>query len=249
MTPKQFTLATTYFLQEGQENMRECLKIAFQVAKQQNISKVVIFTARGDGIRIALQEFCCLDEYKKIRPVAVTFPFGKKFTKADGTVLRVAIEEADETLFRESGVPIIRAHMPFDPIGPLSYKQGGNLGQDLSLIGEALNMFGGSMSLCVQAILMACDAGAVGLGEHVIASTSDTAILAQGTCTRQMLEELVIREILCKPAVLTVGRKEVAEKFPAQLELGSGASGTDEEPSSSKQLSEQAESPLGKPKI
>jgi hypothetical protein len=249
MTPKQFTLATTYFLQEGQENMRECLKIAFQVAKQQNISKVVIFTARGDGIRLALQEFCSLDEYKNIRPVAVTFPFGKHFTKPDGNVLRVAIEEADERLFRESSVPVIRAHMPFDPIAPLSYKQGGNLGQDLSLIGEALNIFGGSMSLCVQAILMACDAGAVGLGEHVIACTSDTAILAQGTCTRHMLGQLVIREVLCKPAVLTVGRKEVAEKFPAQLELGGEPAGTREDLSSTKQLSEQTESHSGKPNI
>jgi hypothetical protein len=67
---------------------------------------------------------------------------------------------------------------------------------------------------------MACDAGEVALGEHVIAATSDTAILAQATCTRQMLGQLVIREVLCKPAVLSIGRKEVAEKFPIQLKFG-----------------------------
>jgi hypothetical protein len=42
----------------------------------------------------------------------------------------------------------------------------------------------------------------------VISLTSDTAILAMAAVTRKMLSELVIREILCKPAVLTIGRKE-----------------------------------------
>jgi len=226
--------------------MRECLKVAFQAAKQQNISKLVIFTARGEGVRIALEEFCSLDEYKSIRLVAVTFPVGKRFTNPDKTVLSVAIDEANEALFRVAGVPIIKAHMPFDPITPLSYKQGGNLGQDLSLIGEALNIFGGSMSLCVQAILMACDAGAVGIAEHVVAATSDTAILAQAACTSRLFGQLVIREILCKPAVLTVGRKEIAERFPAQLELGSKPGL--EAFSETDQPSAPQETPLEKPK-
>ena len=64
------------------------------------------------------------------------------------------------------------------------------------------------MSLCVQAVVLACDAGAVGLGEHVIAMTSDTAILVQAAPTTRMLRELVIREILCKPAILSIGRNE-----------------------------------------
>jgi len=34
-----------------------------------------------------------------------------------------------------------------------------------------------------------------------------------------MLEELVIREVLCKPVVFSVGRKENAEKLPVQMEL------------------------------
>src|ERR1700674_1006630 len=220
-SPKQFIIPTTYFLQEGRENLRTCLQTAFQAAKLQNVSKGVFFTARGDGVRIALEEFCSLNDFKHIKPIAVTFPAGKDFTNPDGTVLAIAIDHANEELFRTSGVPLIRAHMPFDPIAPLFHREG-NLGQDLSLIGEALNMFGGSMSLCVQAILMACDAGAVGLGEHVIAMTSDTAILAQATCTRKMLGHLVIREVLCKPAVLSIGRKEVADKFPVQLKLGTG---------------------------
>jgi len=64
------------------------------------------------------------------------------------------------------------------------------------------------MSLCVQAVTLACDAGYLEQGEHVISMTSDTAILAMATVTRKMLSELVVREILCKPVILTIGRKE-----------------------------------------
>jgi hypothetical protein len=219
--PKQFSAPTTYFLQEGRDNLRECLKNVFQTAKVQNIAKLVIFTARGEGVRLALDEFCSLDEYKHVKLVAVTFPQGKKFTDASGNAIPVTIDDDNISVFKAREVPIVRAHMPFDPIAPL-YKQRGVLGQDLSLVGEALNMFGGGMNLCVQAIVMACDAGEVGLGEHVIALSSDTAILAQATSTTRMLEELVIREILCKPVVFSVGRKETSEKMPVQMELKVG---------------------------
>lgn len=52
--------------------------------------------------------------------------------------------------------------------------------------------------------------GYVEPGDHVIALTSDTAILATAAVTRQMLSQLVVREIICKPAILTIGRKEEA---------------------------------------
>jgi hypothetical protein len=32
-----------------------------------------------------------------------------------------------------------------------------------------------------------------------------------------MLQELVVREILCKPVVLTISRKEISETSPAQM--------------------------------
>lgn len=216
--PKQFTAPTVYFLQEGRENLRDCLTIAFHAAKQQNISKLVIFTARGEGVRLALESFCTQQEFSHIGLIAVRFPAGMIFTDKDGNVLDVEIPAGDLDLFRQHDVPIIRAHLPLDPIAAF-HKQRGVLGQDLSLVGEALNMFCGSMSLCVEAITLACDAGHVGFGEHTIALTSDTAILAQASSTARMLSELRIREILCKPAVFTVTRNEVSEKLPAQMQL------------------------------
>lgn len=216
--PGQFTASTTYFLEEGRGNLPECLKIAFHAAKQQNITKILIFTARGEGIRMALDNFCSQQAFEHIKLVAVTFPEGKQFTDA-GKPIIVEIPSDQRALFESKGVSIVKAHSPFDPITSPG-RQRGVLGQDLSLVGDALDVLCGSMSLCVQAILLACDAGAVSIHEHVIALTSDTAVLAQASTTARMLSDLVIREILCKPAVLTISRKEIADKLPVQLELG-----------------------------
>jgi len=210
LMPPYFVTSITYFLQEGRDNLRECLKIAFQAAKQHNVKKLVIFTARGEGIQLALSDFCSLDENQNVNLVAVTFPQGKEFT-SEGKHLDVRISSEAEQAMVKAGVPIVRAHLPFDPIRP-PFADRGVLAQDLSLVESALNIFGGSMSLCVQAVVLACDAGAIGLGEHVIAMTSDTAILVQAATTRLMLRELVIREILCKPAILSIGRNERLEE-------------------------------------
>ena len=69
-----FTAPTTYFLQEGRENLQECLKVAFQAALQQGINKIIIFTAYGDGVKFAFDLFCTRPEYAHIKLIAVTFP-------------------------------------------------------------------------------------------------------------------------------------------------------------------------------
>ncbi len=212
----QFTAPTAYFLQEGRDNLRNCLQIAFASAKQQSVSKIVIFTAQGEGVRIALESFCSQPEYSHIKLVAVSFAKGKIFTDKKGERIEVKFSSEDLEFFKANNVPVVRGHLPFDPITPF-FKSSGMLGQDLSLVSEALGIFGGSMALCVQAITMACDAGEVEIGEHVIALTSDTAILAQASNTDRMLGELIVREILCKAAVLTISRREHSEKMPGQL--------------------------------
>jgi hypothetical protein len=129
--------------------------------------------------------------------------------------MKVDISPDNKALLQQEGIPIVRAHMPFAPIPP-SFKDRGVLANDLSLVENALNIFGGSMSLCVQAVLMACDAGHVPIGEHVVACTSDTAILAKATCTTRLLTEFAVREILCKPAIFDIGKKEKKEPMLKQ---------------------------------
>jgi uncharacterized protein len=201
-----FTAPTTYFLQEGRENLRECLQVAFQAAVQHNIEKIVIFTAYGDGVKLAIESFCSQHQYQHIRLVAVTFPAGRIFTNDKHQPMTVRIADETMALMTTSKVPLVRAHLPFDPVEPGSTLQ--TIDSGFALLAEALDMFCGSMKLCIQAIALACDAGHIETGDHVISLTSDTAILAQAAVTSSMLSRLIIREILCKPAVLTIARKE-----------------------------------------
>jgi hypothetical protein len=208
---KQFTTGITYFLQEGRENLQECLRAGFGAAINHNIEKIIIFTAEGIGVSMALEDFCSQPSFSGIKLIAVTFPIGQPFTDAEKKPLAIDIGKERREIFRKNDIPIIRAHMPFDPIVP-PHRHRGVLGQDLSLVASAFNVFGGSMSLCVQSVVMACDAGEVARGEHVVALTSDTAILAQAAPTRYMLTEFAVREILCKPAIYSIGRGEKPEQ-------------------------------------
>jgi hypothetical protein len=221
MKRSSFTTSATHFLQEGRENLKETLGAAFRAAKEHQVEKIVIFTATGEGVRLAIDEFLSLPEYDSVKLIAVTFPKGKTFTDKEGKPLPVQIATEDEKLFRARRIPIIRAHLPFDPISS-PHSDRGPLAQSLSLVGDALNMFGGSMSLCVQAVTLACDAGEVEIAEHVVSLTSDTAILVQATCTRLMLQELIVREVVCKPAILTISKRETSEDPVAELAPAKG---------------------------
>lgn len=201
MKQESFSASIEYFQQEGKANLRSCLRIAFEAAVARKIDTIVIFTGVGEGPEVAINEFRSLPEFSNVKLIAVTFPQGQHFKES------AEISEEKRALFQENGVPIVRAHMPFNPVAA-HYEKHGMAGQGLSLIGNALSMFGGSMSLCVQAALMACDAGLIKLGDHVIAMSSDTAIIVRTAPTEHLLTDLIIREILCKPLYLTIVKKE-----------------------------------------
>jgi len=156
----------------------------------------------------------------------VTFPSQTQFSAGDPSEHAIPANVCDILVAKK--IPIVRAHLPFDPIRS-HYEGHGILGQDFSLIGNALRIFCGSMSLCVQAVLMASDAGHVGFGEHVLAMTSDTSILVRAAGTSRFLTDLIVREIICKPVLLTIGKSEEADAalnrpskdIPSALELPS----------------------------
>jgi hypothetical protein len=203
-----FTAPTTYFLEEGRQNLDECLRVSFQAAKLQSIRTIVIFTAKGDGVNKAIEEYRVRPDYAHIQLIAVSFPAGKVVKGADDQPMTVEIGIENRQRFAREGIPIVTAHFPFDGLKPAPMHST-PVGHDMALIASALNMFSGSMSLCVQAVTMACDAGHIGIGDHVIAMTADTSILARATVTRNMLSDLIIREVLCKPAIMTIARSEL----------------------------------------
>ncbi len=203
-----------YFPEEGKANLHACVRIAFEAAVSRGIDTIVIFTGIGEGPEVALKEFRSRAPFQHLKLIAVTFPNGQRFK--GGRVVEIAPEV--RSLLEENGVPLIRAHLPFNPISA-HYRHHGILGQDLTLIGNALSIFGGSMSLCVQAAIMACDAGYLEIGDHVISMTSDTAILVRTAPTDRLLTDFIVREILCKPLFLTVGKgEEVHQEEPKIIE-------------------------------
>lgn len=201
--PNSYTCDIEYFFHEGKENLEDCLRIAFNAALERDIRTIVIFTGIGEGPRIAIEKYLSQDAFKDIRVIAVTFPHGQRFK--DG--VRKEIDPKVLNLMAENGVPLVRAHLPFVPV-TAHYATHGIMGQDVALIGNALSIFGGSMSLCVQAALLASDAGHLELGEHAICVTSDTAILARTAPTHEFLTNFIVREILCKPMLLTIMKHE-----------------------------------------
>jgi len=213
MTEDSLKSTTEYFLQEGKSNLRACLRIAFETALSRGVDTVIMFTGVGEGPVMAIADFLSKSEYAHVRVIAVTFPYGQHFGTAD-EIKTVEIPEETRQRLEQNRIPIIRAHLPFDPIGA-QYKNHGILGQDLTLIGNALSIFGGSMSLCVQAVMMACDAGLLQLGDHVVSMTSDTAVIVRAAPTERLLTDLIVREILCKPLYLTIGKAE--DPFPSRV--------------------------------
>jgi hypothetical protein len=203
--PNFISAEIDYFFHEGKENMEDCVRLSFEAAVRRNVKKMVIFTGIGDGPRIALEKFRPKEEYADIKIIAVTFPCGQRFNE-DKSIQR-EISPEDRRYLNDNHVPILRAHLPFNPIAA-HHRGHGLLGQDLTLIGNALSVFCGSLPLCVQAALIACDAGEVEQGEHVIALTSDTAILVRSSPTERLLTDFIIREIICKPMSLTVSKSE-----------------------------------------
>jgi hypothetical protein len=216
--PNSISASIEYFFHEGKENLYDCLRIAFETAARRNVRTIVIFTAVGVGPKIALEKFCSLPEYQGIKIIAVTFPYGQKFVGYEDRPEATQISPEDMRLFKDNGVPVVRAHLPFNPIH--AHQKGHSApGEDLTLIGNTLNIFCGSMGLCVQASLIACDAGEVELGEHIIALTSDTAILARVAPTERFLADFIVREILCKPMSLTISKREGRLAVPVQMTL------------------------------
>ena len=203
---KQVQSAVTYFAKEGRDNLSECVRLSFEAAVTHGIEKLVIFTARGQGVRFALDNFMSRQEYAHMKVIAVTFPqaFGGTSEIPDPTS---KFSKQEHAVLENAGIRVVKAHMPFEPIRA-QYDNRGLLAQDLSIVGNALNIFCGSMSLCIQGVLMACDAGEVTMGEPVVVLTSATSLIVHASTTANFLTDLIVRQLICKPAFLTIGKKE-----------------------------------------
>ncbi|MEW6663537.1 MAG: hypothetical protein ACOY9Y_09825 [Bacillota bacterium] len=206
MAPNEETKKIYYFSKEGKENLKRVIDIVREWVIDYGYNKVVVFTADGEG-PLRLREAIPAE---KAKVVAVSFPAGQVFRwkNEDGTIIEKTPKVSDPSIreaMEKSGITLARGPMPLEDILIPNVAD-----PKTEAIKQTFRLFAGSMSLCVQAILMACDTGAISEGEDVIAMASDTAIVARSSSTRYMFHPsrgLIVREILCKPRHYDISRK------------------------------------------
>jgi len=207
-----------YFEQEGKQNLSHVLsriRSAFRRREDLRSCKVIIFTAVGEGPALAYNK---LKQYNP-RIVAVTFQPGFSIKKTDDkdNIIETPIRLADDLkrFFDGVGVTVLTGRLPFE-----GFDNVGSVSRDLKLIKDVLSLFGGGFSLCVQAVLQACDMGAVTIGEKVVVMSGDCAAVMTASTTAKFLSAdsgLSINEILCKPRNLSITRR-----FPKEAKQVSG---------------------------
>ncbi len=192
-----------YFSDEGRQHLEDVLRIVRRILKKREELRacpIVIFTAHGEG---PYKAYSKLSEFAP-RIVAVTFP--RTFSiKRENAPYHPEIPPKIRQFFDGVGIEVvIPPALPFDMIEGM---EGHN--QQATLVRNVLSIFGGGFSLCIQAVLRACDAGAVDVGDSVIAISGDVAALVTASTTRQFLNQelgVAVQEIFCKPRKLTISR-------------------------------------------
>lgn len=216
---KQFPSRIFYFDHEGRQNLPQVInsvKVALTKRPELRSFKLVIFTASGEGPALAYNRLRQFDP----KIIAVTFPPGFVATRTtDVGEIQIPARISDKLMrfFHGVGVTILTGRLPFDPIEGCDAAT-----LQMKLVKDVLSVFGGGFSLCVQAVLQACDMGALEIGERVIAITGDSAAVITASTTAKFLsvdEGLSINEILCKPRNFNIVRRQPPEPVQPSLEL------------------------------
>ncbi len=210
------TSTTHYFPGEGREHMRECLRQAFRWSADNAVSTVIIFTGSGEGPLFAAEEL--IAEYDISRVVAVSPPIGRRYKldprQEQSEIVEAGVPSDVRDFLQQMGIAVVAAHLPFRPIA-------GVPAGPLEPVDAALSMLGGGLSLCVQAVLMACDAGQVTPGERVVVATGDTAISAIASRTEAFLsarDGLLVEHIICRPRRYDISKAQheyLTQMWPA----------------------------------
>lgn len=172
-------------------------------AHRAGIPKVVIFTANGEGLELACKEMEDLPEKDSLRLIGVSFAWGSVKREA------LMVPEERRALLERLKIPIIHAA---DPLADLQQPKR----IEKNLVRRVLEFFSGGTELCVRAAVIACDAGLVEPGEHVVAMSADTSVILKAAPSAVVFSMLSIREIICKPLVQDITK---GENVPAEVNV------------------------------
>jgi hypothetical protein len=173
-----------YFEKAGPTNTDETLRLAAEEAADRGIRKIILASTKGATAQRAAAKLAGTG----VKLIIVPHQFGFTETQLFSPELVSELEEQGH-----------RVHF-----GTMLFHVDGLYG---SGSGEAMAMVLRTvcqgMKVCVEVVMMACDAGLVARGEEVIVVSgtrrgADTAVVALAATSHQ-LHDLHITEILCKP--------------------------------------------------
>ena len=202
-----YSRTVTYFSSEGRENYPEVLDLVRQRSMEGDIDALVLFSATDEGAGEAAKLVADNPEMPPLTVVTYRAEMRQYEEDDDGELIGkpIGITESGTLALEASGADLVRAAMPLsNEMLVLRYAD-----PKLSGIRETLRMFCGGLTLVVQAVLMACDAGHIKEGQRVIAFAADTAVIATAAHTDTIFFPDVgmeVSEIVCKPGKLTISR-------------------------------------------
>lgn len=179
-----------YFEKAGAQNTEACLEITLKAIEEKGIKDVVVASTFGDtGLLFAKALYG-----KGVNLVIVTHNVG---FREPGT-----LEMTQETrkALEELGAKVYTGTMVFRNIGA-AIKKHFHYSEE-ALIAQTLRILGQGVKVCVEIVLMACDAGLI--PPQDVLSVAGTARGADTVCLihavpSNMFFNLKIREILAKP--------------------------------------------------
>lgn len=191
-----------YFNEEGKQNISKTAELSIAKAVEEGIKKILVFTGDGEGPKELKKQL--EDGGVNLQIIAVSFPnlmplFEKKEDGAIKEFFPKTSEEEMKEYLRQNNIELVQAAMPFeDVVIP------GARDSKMRAIKGTLDLLSGGLKLCIQAVLMATDAGAIKPDERIISMSADTSIVTHGSNSRLLFHPtngLHVDKIICKPGV------------------------------------------------
>lgn len=205
-TAEVLSATIRYFPDEGRHHRLATFRACRARLKAGDIKKLVIFTLDGAAVLEALKTLGLV----KPQIIAVSFPPETRPAKDEAAPpIQAGITGEMYTRLRNANVTIVQGTMPLREIVIPNDRD-----VKIEAIRRTLWLMSGGVELCIEGVLMACDAGWVLPGEVVMACSADTAITARASRTSRLLTDFEIQEIICKPRRLTITRRALYEKPP-----------------------------------
>jgi len=183
-----------YVTDKGKKVMTTTIEKALERTSELGLRKLLIFTSDGEGPIFAAENKASRD----IQIVAVTFPAGQVFRDDRRKEIRPKLSDPiEKKRLEDKGIVVVQGTMPLQEIVVPGCKD-----PRIDAIIRTLSLISLGLPLCVEAILMATDAGIVMPGEEVVSAAADTAIVGCGALSHWLFhpsQGLDIREIICKP--------------------------------------------------